>query len=481
MHKRIKLENALYVIAYDGKRHRLMPGGTVVYEGNTIVYVGKNYEGPADETVDASGHIIMPGLVNIHAHCMFETKNKGFIEDRGSRKLWMTGLIEYLPATGSIEDPDSDVWVLRYALTELLKSGCTTVAEIGRLTQPAVEALGESGMRVYFGPMYRDARWYTKNGHEVLYEWNTAAGMAGLRQAVDFIEKQSGRFGDRLRGFLAPAQVDTCTPELLRESKAAQAQLGVPLQIHACQSVSEWLEMMRRHGMTPIEWLGSLGVLDEQTIIGHALFLNHHSWINYKDHDDLALLAETGTSVAHCPWVFGRRGMHMESFGGYVRRGINVGLGTDTVPQNMLAELRWAAVLSKNASGDVECGTAAEAFDAATLGSAKALGRDDLGRLAAGAKADIVLLNANHMDMRPLRDPIKNIVYNASPQAVDTVIVDGQVLVKGGKVLGVDEDELVRKVQEAAERTWRNVPQNDWAGRTAEQMSPLSYELWDGE
>jgi cytosine/adenosine deaminase-related metal-dependent hydrolase len=260
---------------------------------------------------------------------------------------------------------------------------------------------------------------------------------------------------------------------------ASAATLKVPVQIHAAQSVHEHLEIMRRHGQTPVEFLAHHGVVGPQVIIGHAIFLAHHSMIRYRDHDDLGLLAETGTHVAHCPWVFGRRGLHMESFGEYLRKGINVTIGTDTCPQDMIEELRWAAVLSKNTTGDVAVPTAGETFTAATLGAAMALGRNDLGRLAPGAKADLVVLDGRSMSMRPLRDPIKSIVYYPASRSVETVVVDGRIIVRDGKVPGVDEYALADRIQAAAESTLATVQDRDWAKRTHEEMSPLSFPIWE--
>ncbi|MBI4277726.1 MAG: amidohydrolase family protein [Armatimonadetes bacterium] len=474
------IANADWVVGFDGKGHRLIKGGTVAFSGSTITYVGTAYKGPADTTIDGRGRVIIPGLISTHAHLMFEGRNKGFLEDQASRKLWMSGLFEYLPAMGAF-DPEGLVDVLRFACVELVKSGCTTVFEMGWLNDETLAVLEESGLRVFTGPLYRSARWYTPNGHEVLYEWDEEAGKKGFRGALDFVEKRGGDWGGRLVGVLCPAQVDTCTPDLLRETMAAARQLKVGVQIHAAQSVSEHLEMMRRHGMTPVEFLAKHGVVGPDVIIGHAIFLAHHSMIRYADHDDLGLLAQTGTHVAHCPWVFGRRGLHMESFGGYLRRGVNITIGTDTCPQDMMEEMRMAAVLSKNATNDTACPTAAETFTAATLGAARALGRDDLGRLAPGAKADVAILDGRTMNMRPLRDPIKSIVYYGASRSVETVVVDGRVVVKDGRVPGVDEHVLAERIQAAAERTLATVRERDWARRTHEQMSPLSFALWDGK
>src|SRR5262249_31897071 len=184
---------------------------------------------------------------------------------------------------------------------------------------------------------------------------------------------------------------------------------------------------------------------------------------------------DSGCSVAHAAWVFARRGIVLESFARYREAGINVALGTDTSPQSVIEAMRWTAVLSKVAERHTEATTAAHVFDAATLAGARALGRDDLGRLAPGARADLVLWKARSWRMTPLRDPIKNLVYNATEEDGDRVYVDGRLVVDGGRVLGADEDAILRALQAGAERMWPAMANHDWAGRAADELSPPSY------
>ena len=146
----------------------------------------------------------------------------------------------------------------------------------------------------------------------------------------------------RLSGMVYPAQVDTCTAELLRDAHAWAAERRLPFQIHAAQSVTEFHEMQRRHGMSSVQYLDSLGVLGEHAILGHAIFLDHHPWLHWTTREDLALLAERGVSVAHCPTVFARRGIALRTLGQYRRSGVNIGIGTDTYPHHFLEEIRAA-------------------------------------------------------------------------------------------------------------------------------------------
>jgi len=213
--------------------------------------------------------------------------------------------------------------------------------------------------------------------------------------------------------------------------------------------------------------------------LGHAIIIAGSSWANYHG-DDLAILAATGTSVAHCSWVFARRGIAMESFARYLERGVNMALGTDTCPQSMLEALRWTGVLSKVVDRRTEVATAADVFNAATIGGANALQRDDLGRIAPGAKADMLIWNGESVFMTPLRDPVKNIVYSAQAEDLRTVIIDGAVCMDDGRILGLDAEAAVHALQQSAERMWHAMESVDWAGRSVDRLSPQTFPEFQG-
>jgi 5-methylthioadenosine/S-adenosylhomocysteine deaminase len=271
--------------------------------------------------------------------------------------------------------------------------------------------------------------------------------------------------------------VDTCTAALLQDNWRAAERLDVPMQIHVSQSVNEFQEMLRRHGKTPMAWLRDLGLLNPRTILGHAIIVGGSSWTNYPL-GDLQIIAAHGCSVAHAVWVFARRGIAMEAFQRYLDMDIHMILGTDTCAQNLIQAMRWAAVVGKIMGRQTEIATAREVFNAATLGGAKALGRDDLGRLAPGAKADLLIFAGDTLNMAPLRDPVKNIVYYAEMEDLDTVIIDGNVVVEHGKVLTADVHEVARNLQRAGERLWPRMAAHDWAGRDVNTLSPLTFPTW---
>jgi 5-methylthioadenosine/S-adenosylhomocysteine deaminase len=474
------IKNADYVIAWDEarQRHVYMPGADVAFEGGQITAVGRNLEpapGKTYETVDGAGMMVMPGLVDIHSHLAHEPINKGYTDETGSAGLYNSNLYEYMPTmTGEPGDASAQ---LTLAAAELLMSGVTTVVDMSIPHEHWVDVMARSGLRGYVAPMFRSARWYTRNGHVVEYDWNEQAGIDGMAHAIALIEQAMAHPCGRLNGMLVPSQIDTCTPELLKASHAEASRRGIGWQTHAAQSLPEFHEITRRHGVTPIQWLAQLGVLDSRSVIGHAIFVDDHPNTHWSTATDLAILAETGASVAHCPTVFMRRGMAMRDFGRYRRAGVNLGIGTDTYPHNMLEEMRNVGYLARLMAETPRAVSTGEVFHAATAGGARALGRQDIGRISVGAKADLVLVDMTHHLMRPSRDPIRSLVYAAADRAVHTVFIDGLRVVHEGEVASLDYRQAAAQVDEAQRRAETRVPQRDLVGhRSAADMSPLSFD-----
>jgi len=469
------IRNADVVVAWDASagRHVYMQDSDVAFDGGTITFVGRGYTGPAEEEIRGAGLMVMPGLVNIHSHPSSEPMNKGLLDEIGSPGLYNSSLYEFMPIFRA--DEDAVPSCVRVALSELLLSGVTTVADLSMAHPGWLDLLAESGMRVCVAPMFKSARWFTKNGHVVEYEWDEAAGEKAMTEALQLIDRAEQHESGRLFGMVVPAQIDTCAPGLLRESSQEAKARGLSWQIHAAQSVVEFHEITRRHGMTPIGWLDSMGLLNDRAIIGHGIFLDDHPSTRWHTDTDLSRLAETGTTVAHCPTVFARRGITMKNFGRYKRRGVNMGLGTDTYPHNMLDEMRLVGYLARTQATDPRAVTTTEIFDAATVGGAKALGREDIGRLASGCRADIVLVNAEHPQMRPGRDPLRSLVYAAGDRALRDVYVDGQLVVKDGMVLTMDYEQAAAHLHDAQKRILDRAPSQDWAHRPVENISPPSF------
>jgi cytosine/adenosine deaminase-related metal-dependent hydrolase len=468
------IRNADWIVAFDRAANaHVYASGDVAFEGDRLLQVGGAYAGAAEREIDGRGFLVMPGLVNIHSHPASEPLNKGWNDEIGSPKLYNSSLYEIMP----LFRPDAAGVRAAFtvALCELLLSGVTTLVDLSLARADWVEQMAQSGLRGVVAPMYRSARWFTENGHVVTYEWHEPAGRRSMEAAMRIVDAAVSHPSGRLSGMVTPAQIDTCSAELLRDSHAEALRRKLPLQIHAAQSTVEFHEITRRHGMTPIEWLDSLGVLGPSTIIGHGIFLDHHSTTNWPRRDDLGTLLARGVSVAHCPTVFIRRGIAMQTVGAYIRHGLNIGIGTDTYPHNMLEELRNALYTSRLIARDPFDLRTGDIFNAATLGGAAALQRDDIGRLEKGAKADLVMVDVTAPSMRPVRDPLRSLVYVSAERAVRHVFVGGAQVVRDGQVTTMDLPAAAAALEEAQRRLEPEVQRLDWAKRSHLEISPLVY------
>ncbi len=379
------IKNAAWAVAWDetAKHHAYRRGVDVAFADDRIVFVGKGFAGAADRVIDGGGVMVMPGLIDIHSHPHHEPLYRGIREEHGLAGMYMTGLYERGQAF-SAPDDEARAACAEFAYCELLLSGVTSLVDISAPWDGWIELFAKSGMRGFLAPGYASARWFLENDHEIAYDWDEPRGRAGFAAALRVIDAALADPSGRLSGVVAPMQIDTCSEELLRDSRAASRERGLPFTIHVSQSVNEVREMIRRHGMTPIQWAHQLDILGPGAILGHALFLDTHSWVRWHSKTDLAILGDSGAAVAHCPTPFARYGQVMEHFGAYLGAGVRMGLGTDCSPHNLVEEMRKASVLARIAARDIHAVEIGDFFHAATAGGADALLRGDLGRLAPG-------------------------------------------------------------------------------------------------
>ena len=471
------IKNASWIVGWNEATgsHQYLNNGDVAFRGGQLIQVGGSFEEKADNVIPGEGLMVMPGLINVHSHPMSEIVSRGFSEDVGNPKLGMSGLYDYMPVYG----PEADGYLPAAEATycELLLSGVTTLADLSVPYSGWVELMAQSGLRGYVSPMFRSARWYSDNGYVVKYEWSEDGGMGAFERALKTVDQALSHPSGRLNAIVTPSQIETCTPELFARAKDAARERGIRLQTHAAQSTVEFNEITRRHGMTPIQWLQELDMLGPEFIIAHSIFLDTHSWINWGSRDDLNILADSGSHVAHCPNVFFKHGIMLESFAEYRDCGINIGIGTDTFPHNMIEEMRVAAMLSRVATQRVERSTSSQVFETATIGGAELLGREDIGRLKIGAKADLVLVDTNHVAMRPLRDPLRSLIFTAAERAVRDVYIDGNLVVSEGRVLTLDHQKALDQLDGIRQRAEQKVPELDWGGLSGEEKSPLVFPV----
>lgn len=469
------IRNASWAVTWsETTGHRYMNGVDIAFDHAQILHVGGHFNGPVNEEVDGSGLMVMPGLVNAHSHPGTEPLRKGITDEVRSPNFYHSSLYEFLTVFDN--DPAGKIASTRVAMAELLQSGCTSVVDFSVPHDNWLDVLAQTGIRAWIAPLFRDASWRTTDGHSISYDWsNPSAGPDGLRLAKQLIESARKQPGDRLSGIVAPAQIDTVSEALLRDAYRVATELDVPLQTHAAQSVNEFHEMIRRHGRTPIRWMADLGVLSDRTLIAHGIFLDHHPWLHWSDQQDLDLLAESGACVVHCPTVFMRRGIALHTFGRYLRAGVRMAIGTDTYPMDMINEMRNTITAARLVGGTVDDLQTSDVFNAATIGGADALRRPDLGRLTPGARADLVLVDLACAGMRPLREPVRSLVFVAGPSAVRDVYVDGQIVVRNGRCLTVDLPAELDALEAAQQRSINRAPGLDYRRRNVDEMAPMVF------
>jgi 5-methylthioadenosine/S-adenosylhomocysteine deaminase len=485
-----------WVVGFAGRGHTLVPDGVVVYEDDRLVHVGRRFDGRVDAEIDARGRLVCPGFIDTHVHSGHRASHR-LITDTGRPDFFGQPFLEIsVPREGTRvggdpryarpTDADAEAGnrlLATFTVAEMLRNGITTFMEFGsqlRVQEALLVEVERLGLRAYLGAGYDSGRWVGDARGRLKRVIDEAAGRKELDGALAFIRRVDGRVGGRVRGLLAPREVETCSLELLRATRAAADELRLPIVTHAAYNVIEFYELLREHRMTPVELLERVGLLGPDLTIGHGNLIADNALLNYSGGRELELMGRHGVTVSHCPVNIARRARYLDSWPKYRAAGVNLALGSDTYPRDLIMQMRVASYFGKVISHNLFAAPAAEVFEAATLGGARAVGREDLGRLAPGAKADIVIIDLAGRDtlrFGPVRDPIKALVECGIGDDVVTVVVDGVVRMRDRVIPGVDLAAVRAQAQEAGEAVWRRVQEWDPLGRTAEQISPWSFPL----
>ena len=440
---------AAFVVGFNGSTHQLWRDAEVVFSGDKIEFVGRNFQGHVDRTMDYGQALIGPGLIDLDALGDLDSGVLGV--DNGSKlemgRLWSEDYLRRGPRDCYTDEEET--FKYRYAFAHLLRNGITTALPITSMYYRAwaehydefarvAAVAGELGIRTYLGPCYMSGITYVREDRSLHQFWDEPRGLAGLEQALRFFRDFDGAHSGRVRGLFAPDRIETCTPELLRRTAAASTELNAPVRLHCCQSAYEFELVEKLRHTTPLGWLEQLELLTSRAILPHGIYISGNPKVRNQSADDWRRLTDSGATVAHCPAVFARSGDALDSFGKYRAAGINLGLGTDTWPPDLLHNMQLGLYVARVMEGDALQTSMADLYNAATLGGAKALGRDDLGRLAIGAQADIVVFDLKAPHLGPFFDPFKNLLLAGSGADCRASYIAGRCVMENFEVRSVD-------------------------------------------
>jgi len=386
---------------------------------------------------DCAGCLIIPGLIQAHIH-LCQTLFRGLADDLRLEE-WLVRRIWPLEAAHTDE---SVYWSAMLGAAELLLGGTTAILDMEtvRHTDAAFRALERIGIRATAGKCLMDAQ--PAGAPLELVEPTDDA----LAEAERLAQRWHGAAGGRLRACFAPRFVPSCSGPLLRAASELAERFGAQLHTHAAETIVEREMVLRTTGMEEIAYLDSVGVSGTRAALAHCVWVEPH---------EIAALARQGTNVVHCPSSNLKLGSGVARVPEMLGAGCRVALGADGAPCNnrldVFAEMRLAALIQKPRLG-ADVLPAGAVLELATLGGARALGlEDEIGSLAVGKRADLVVIDLREPHLNPAgHDPVSHLVYAAQASDVRDVFVDGRALVLGHELVTVSVDEIVREAVRCA-------------------------------
>ena len=477
---------ARYVLGHHKGRHVLLENACVVYSGHTIDYVGNDYTGPVDEEVHVGEALLMPGLIDLDAltdidHLILDSwagpeqaKGHQWSEDYFSRRR------------ADVFTAEERQEIREYALIQLVLHGITTYMPIAsevhsEWAEPFEELVGMAetsrrlGLRGYLGPAYRSGVNVVLENGERSVMFDVDRGRKGLADALRFIDHAAELDDPLVSGVLLPCRIETLDLELLKETAASSAERDVLVRLHSLQGLVERELILDWHGVTPLELLEQVGMLNERLLIPHATYTDRNPAVHGEDRGDLTRLAASGASIIHCPLTSMRYGSTLDSFNAYKAAGINISLGTDSFPPDLIRGIDAGVQLAKIMEGTNDAGDVAGYFDAATVGGAHALRRPDLGRLEPGAQADLVAFSLGDIRDGVHDDPLRTLLLNGTARQAVLSVVAGRTIMTNGVIEGVDLDYWRVKGQELFDKMRNANTMRDARNRAADELFPPVY------
>jgi len=397
-------------------------------EAGEIVDVGPDV-GAGDETLDADGGLVIPGLVNAHTHVAM-TLMRGYADDK-PLDAWLREDIWPVEAELTREDVRAGA---ELGVLEMIKSGTTAFADMYFEVGAIADAVEAGGVKALLG--------YTA----LTVDKDDDAAAADVERSIEVAEKLDGAAGGRIRTNVQPHSLTTVGEAYLREIAGAARERGFPLHFHANETTGEVDPIVDREGRRPIGWADDLGLLQDGAILAHC---------THVDDEEIGLLAERDVSVAHNPAANAKLASGIAPVQRMLDAGVRVALGTDGPASNNVLDvvraMRDAALVGKIADEyDAEALSAETAVEMATANGAAALGFENAGRIEPGAAADLAVVDVERPHLTPRHDLLSHLVYAATGSDVRHTVCDGEVLMRDREVLTLDEAAVRERAERAA-------------------------------
>ena len=429
------------IVTMDANR-RILHDADIVIDGRHIVSVGERVGHVTDDVVDARGMVAIPGLIDTHAHA-----DQALLRGLGDDLHWIPFICDLVHPFLSARTAADVTVAYRLALLEMLRSGTTCFVSPNVSPHDDLAALAatvaEVGIRGIF------ARYVTPDGET---EGMTGRGDGSLAAASEAVATWSNAADGLLELWLGPHTPrmpgETAAPDFYSELRSQARRLGTRLIYHFCSESEDAAFYEAEFGVLPIEWAARHDLLGDDVVLINCC---------QATAAEVEILAKTGTHVVHSPIANMKMATGVAPLETLLSRGVNVSLGTDGAANNnssdMLGEMKAACLLANISANRAGALSAQHALELATINAARAIGRaPELGSLEPGKLADLVLLDLSKPNTTPTLDPVSNIVFAANTSNVDTVVVNGRILMRGGAVPHLDEGAIVADAQRAAER-----------------------------
>ncbi len=399
--------------------------GNILIDGDSIIQLGE-FEAEADQIIDGSHFIAMPGIVNAHTHIAMSLL-RNYADDLPfwpwlTEKIW--------PAEANL-NAESVYWGSMLSIAEMIASGTTTFCDMYFFTEETVKAVDQTGIRA-------DLSRGLISGED---------GDEKLENALDIYHKYNKSSDGRIRVDLGPHAPYTCSGDYLKKICKEADKIDTNIHIHLSESTKEIEDSIEKHGKSPIKYVDDLGLFDYPTIAAHC--------VNVSE-EDIEILASKKVNVINNPSSNLKLANGFAPVNEMLKKGINVALGTDGPSSNnnqdMFEEMHLAALINKTISNDTTVLPAFEVLKMATVNGAKALRIDDeVGTLEVGKKADIILIDIKKPHSYPHHNLISSLVYSANSSDVDTVIVNGKILYQDRKFKTLEIEEIYKNVEKYSE------------------------------